>query len=714
RVLYTSAAGLCLLYSIALIVSYFGNRTLENKAIIAAHNISAAEAQGTNLPSQDSLQRLETLRQSLEQLTDYETEGAPFRVRWGLYTGSAIYPSVRRIYYNKFSQLLFGSTQAGLLSFLQRVPASPGPSDDYGSAYNTLKGYLLTTSEYKRSSDKSLQQFLAQLLLDRWSAGRDADIGPDRKNLAKLQFDFYSRDLVNGNPFPAEGDGPAVEHARQYLAKFSGVENVYQGMLAEAAKVKPALSFNQAFPGTSEVVTSMQPVQYAFTKDGWDFVQKAMKKPNVGGEQWVLGTYTAANVDRAALTQGVLDRYTRDYINQWRAVLRTSRVNPYTNLKDAAAKLNKLTSTQTPLLGLFWWVSQNTGISLPAVSEAFKPVQQVVPVSPTQQYIVASNQSYVNALLKLQQTIDQAANAPGAPDPNAAKATRDDAASARLTTKQLSNTFPIDREGHVETVSENLLMEPITNAEALARGMGIGDVNAKGAGFCAAFNAMTRKFPFAPTAREEASLTEVNDLLKPKDGKLWVFYDGSLKNFLTCQGGQCQPNPNSPAPVNPAFVRFFGQVVGFSHALYGDSGTDPNYKYSLKPQRSDLVESFDIRVNDQEAKLAGGQQHPYVWPGPGNRDFRLTVKVTGGSSLDVQTYDGLWAVFRFFADADRSSSTGSGSTFSWVVRSGRANSTTMINGKPLAYQFDVDTGGAPAVFSKDFLAGLKCVSTVAH
>ena len=36
------------------------------------------------------------------------------------------------------------------------------------------------------------------------------------------------------------------------------------------------------------------------------------------------------------------------------------------------------------------------------------------------------------------------------------------------------------------------------------------------------------------------------------------------------------------------------------------------------------------------------------------------------------------------------------------------------NGKPLSYQFFVDTNGAPAVFSKDFLAGLKCAPTVVH
>ncbi|MEO7143081.1 MAG: ImcF-related family protein [Bryobacteraceae bacterium] len=714
RLLLGLAACLFLLYSVALLVSYLGNRTLEQKAITAAHNIGAAEAAGTALPSQDSLQRLETLRQSLEQLTAYENDGAPLRLRWGLYSGSAIYPSVRRIYYNKFNQLLFASTEGGLLAYLQRVPAAPGPSDDYGYAYNTLKGYLLTASEFKRSSDKSLQQFLGTLLLDRWSAGRDAEIGGDRKNLAKLQFDFYSRDLANGNPYSSDSDAGSVDKTRKYLAQFSGVENVYQGLLAEAARVKPAVSFNQAFPGTADVVTSTQPVQFAFTKDGWDFIQTAMKKSNGGGEQWVLGPYTPAAIDKAGLAQGVLDRYSRDYVNQWRTVLKTSRVNGYANLRDAAAKLNKLTGTQTPLLALFWWVSKNTGIGLPKVADAFKPVFQVVPTSATQQYIVATNQGYVTALAKLQQTIEQAAGTPNGPDPNAANATRDDASAAKLSTKQLSNTFPIDPDAHVETIAGNLLLEPITNAEALLKGMGAGDLNGKGKAFCAAFSAMTRKFPFNAASTEEATLQELGDLLKPKEGKLWTFYDGSLKNFLTCQGGQCTANPSSTVALNPGFVHFFGQAVAFSRALYGDSGAEPNFKYSLQPKVSDLVSAFDIRVNDQSATLAGGQKQSYTWPGAGTRAFRLTLKVAGGSSLEVQTWDGPWSVFHFFADADHFIQSGSAYMFVWVVKSGRGNSPSMINGKPLTYTLDLDTGGAPAIFSKDFLSGLKCVATVAR
>ncbi len=200
RILLAAAAVVFLFYSGLLMVSYFGNKSLEDTALVAARNIGNADVAGGNLPTQEALVRLDTLRQSLQQLTDYQTNGAPLHLRWGLYSGNAMLPNVRRVYYNKFRQVLFGSTQGQMLAFLQRVPATPGPQDDYGYAYDSLKTYLLTTGEWKRSSESSLQAFLAARLLNRWSAGHEAELGPDRMNLAKAQFDFYSRDLHNGNP----------------------------------------------------------------------------------------------------------------------------------------------------------------------------------------------------------------------------------------------------------------------------------------------------------------------------------------------------------------------------------------------------------------------------------------------------------------------------------------------------------------------------------
>ena len=714
RVLLACLAGLCLLYLVALVVSYFNNRSLEQEALVAARNIPPAEAAGAAVPSQDLMVRLETLRLSLVKLAHYENDGPPMGLRWGLYEGSAMYPEVRKLYYEKFRQLLFGQTQAGMLSFLQRTPPVPGPTDDYGYAYSTLKGYLLTAPEFKRTADKSLQGFLGDLLLSRWSANREQAIGKDRMDLAKKQFDFYSQDLSNGNPYSSSPDAATVERARSYLSKFSGAERVYQYLLAEAAKHGPSVSFNQKFAGSEETVTSSHAVAYAYTREGADFMQKEIRKANYGGEQWVLGNFTGQSIDKAAMENGILGLYTKDFINQWRAVLKTSRVNPYASLKDASAKLNQLTGSQAPLLALFWWTAQNTSIDLPGVAQAFRAVQAVEPAPTVQQYVVPANQPYNNGLLKLQESINQAANMPNGPDPGAEKATKDDAQAARNATKQISASFPVDPDANLQSVVEALMLQPITNAEGLSRGMGAAELNGKGAGFCAALGPLTKKFPFSPNVQPEVTLDELGQIFRPKDGKLWVFYDTALKPVMQCSAVDCTPTPNAPIAVTPAFVRFFSQAVRFSRALYGEAGTEPNFKYTLKPKKSDQVDQFDVTINGDTSQLAGGASKAAQWPGGSPRNFKLTLKLAGGTPIDAQPREGLWSVFRFFAEADRTTNAGAGYDFFWNFRTGQGGSPMNVSGHPLAYEFNLDTGGAPAVFSKDFLAGLRCVSGVAR
>src|ERR1035437_3300785 len=104
RAIFLAAAVLCLLLSIAFTVSFFNNRQLETQARDAAEGISSADSAGQDLASLDALRKLETLRQSLETLVKYRREGGPWSYRWGLYTGDALYPEVRRIYFDRFRQ----------------------------------------------------------------------------------------------------------------------------------------------------------------------------------------------------------------------------------------------------------------------------------------------------------------------------------------------------------------------------------------------------------------------------------------------------------------------------------------------------------------------------------------------------------------------------------------------------------------------------------
>ena len=103
RILLGSAAVICLLFALLLVVSFSRNRALEAKVKDAANGIAQADVSGANLASLDSLRRLETLRQSLQVLTTYDREGAPLSYRWGLYVGDALYPEVRRPVFRRLS-----------------------------------------------------------------------------------------------------------------------------------------------------------------------------------------------------------------------------------------------------------------------------------------------------------------------------------------------------------------------------------------------------------------------------------------------------------------------------------------------------------------------------------------------------------------------------------------------------------------------------------
>jgi len=703
RLMLASAAALCLIYSGLLTWSYFENNALQNDVLAAAKTIPTAEGAGGAVPGIDSLQKLDQVRHTLADLTKWR-DSTPLRLWFGLYKGNEIRDDVRKIYYAKFRQLLFGSTQAQMLATLQRSPAAPGPNDDYGTPYDTLKSYLLTTSEWKRTADAGLQSFLSSKLDARWVNQREGEIGKERLDLAKAQFDFYSSDLHNGNPYPPGPDEAAVKKSRIYLAGFPGLQRVYQGLLGMADKQFPTVSFNQKFPGTGQVLTSTEPVRGAFTKDGAKVVLDAIKKQDFAGEPWVLGDYKGQMPDKAAMQQGLMDLYTKDYIAQWRNVLKKSNVNGYRGLKDASSKLSLLSSSSAPLLNLFWWTSLNTCVDVPGVKEKFQAPQAVVPCGNTPIYIVDPNRNYNGGLVSLQQAVDRAAD-PSANKEDASRTMRDSASQATIAATTLGSNFMPDQEAQIDRRSLELLLQPIKNLD----GQVASDLRGSGQSFCDAFNKATRgKFPFEPLAKDEAKLDELQALLAPKSGQLWVYYEKSLKTVLNCSNGQC--TATGTPQVNSGFPVFIGNLMKFSMALYGESGSEMNYQYSLTPQKSDLVDEFDVTINSAQSKLKGGTQHSFVWPGPGSRNFELDLKLVGGGlPQQAKTYDGNWAVFRFFADADKTT----GNVFSWSVTSGRDQQPTKINGKPLTYDFSVGTTG-PAVFSKEFLSKLKCVVPVAR
>jgi type VI secretion system protein ImpL len=705
RILLGAAAAACLLLSVGFVVSFVNNRALETRVLNAVRGISPADAVGSDLPSIDSLTRLDNLRQSVGTLSEYQSQGVPLSLRWGLYTGTSLLGPTRRLYFEKFHQLLFGATQKNLVNLLVALPSSPTPADEYQSAYDTLKSYLITTSNH----DKSTRLYLTPVLLNRWLAGRTID--PARLELVRKQFDFYGEELKSANPFSSENDAGAIERARHYLSQFAGVERVYQFMLAEANKANPSINFNARFPGSAAVVVNSYEVPGAFTKSGWKTVGDDLKHAEhfFNGEQWVLGNQSSEDLDLAKLRANLTARYTSDFLTAWRNYLKRAAIQPYRGIPDAARKLATLSGPQSPLLEMFWLASQNTAVDNPAVANAFKPLHAVMPPSTAEQYIVPANDAYMKALAALQLSLEQVAAQPGAPSDAAASQTISNAQNAKLVTRQMAQNFGLDPVAHLESTVEKLMEDPITHCEALLRGLGPAELNGKGKGFCAQLSPVLATFPFNGRSKAQATPADVNSAFKPKEGALWSFYDQNLSKYLLRQGQHYVPDSSAPIQLNPAFVGFFNRAASFSDLAYPGGSVDPHFSYNLRPIFSEGIQSLKLTIDGQAAEFTpASSAKTFNWQPSGAHGVQLSGKYTNGQDFQYATYDGLWAVFEWVGDVDAQQ----GSVLEWRLKAGKGDRAVLspVTNQPTTVKFSIDN----PVFQKGYFAGLSCVSEIAR
>src|SRR5215208_133979 len=714
RALLGVAIALPLIVALGLTVSFVQNRRLERETADLARAAAAAVAPAqAELPAADALRRLDSLRATVVRLRDYERDGAPWRYRWGLYSGDAILPEARRAYFAGLDRIGLGPTRQALAEALRGLPDTPGATADYGPTYETLKAHLITTTEPARSTP----EFLSPVLLRRWLAGRDMDA--ERSTLARRQLDFYADELRrHGDPYgPGAADAAGVGRARAFLAKFAGVgEGIYQFMLSEAAKGQPPARDAQRVPGSVGYVSDPYEVPGAFIKGGWTFMQNAFKSADryFTGESWVVGEQAGPPVDRAAVIAQLRARYAADYVKHWRAFVRSASVARYANVREAAQKLTVLSGNQSPLLALLSIAAQNTDVDS-ATAAAFQPVHAVTPPKVTDKLIGETNGGYVNALVALQSALEAAAAAPPGQGDAAAAPAAQSAQQAKVAARQLAQGFRIDPEAHLESAVQKLLEDPIANAEPLLKSFGATELNAGGKSFCGTFRGLMAKYPFNPNpAAPQATLAEVNTVFRPLTGALWTMYAATLQNALVKQGTQYVPKPGGTTTLSPAFVEFFNRAAAVTDALYKEGAAEPRLTFSVKPLLSAPASAVSITVDGQTATSTpnSAQTRQMEWPGAGVRDGRIAVTL-GGADVTLLSYEGPWSAFRLFQEAEAWTTAGQVHRLEWTLRT-RGQTATLADGTPVKVAAELNLGATPPVFRRGYFAGLSCVSEVAR
>jgi type VI secretion system protein ImpL len=708
RTLLAAAAAAAVVLAVAFTVSYVANRLLQADVREAASAVAALPATQGGLASADVLRRLDALRVQVARLGAYERGWVPPRLRWGLYTGSALYPDARRLYFDALDRHALGGARAALLASLRALPDSLRDTSDYGPAYARLKAHLVMTAHPERSSG----EFLGPVLLERWLAGRSADA--ERQQLAGRQFAFYGDELRIENPYGFTADDAAVVKARTFLASSTDADRIYRFMLDAASRGRPPLQYNRAVPGSAAFVAAPYEVPGAYTRPGWTFMQDALKHVDrfLAGERWVLGPPQAGReVDQRALASQLRARYTEDYVKHWRAYVSALRVVGSSNMKDAVQRLGRLSTNQSPLLGALALAAQQTHVGDSAIIRPFQPLSQVVPVEPTDKIITEGSAPYAAALAGLGTALDQATKAPPGEEAPLVQQVQAKASDARAAVQTLAQTFNAGPAAPTGNAVQTLLTAPIVSAEGTTRGVGGPEgVNRVGASFCAPVRDLMRKAPFTPGG-PPASADELSAFLKPPTGSLWKFYDANLAKLLVKQGNEYAAVPQGSIVLTRPFVDFFNRAATFAEAMYKEgSQPPPQFSFNLEPAPPQGATAVTFTLDDEAPVVAtaNGRANARIdWTGTKGHRAQITAQY-GAESVPLKTFSGPWAVLQLLQDAVWRSGDEEGSyELTW--------SASRNTGQPVRISANLSRLSVPvAVLRKGYLSDTGCRGPIAR
>ena len=704
RALLATAAILCFVWILGLIVSYFSNRALESNYLQAARNFHVSDSSSGQPPSPESLRQLETLRKSLAELIGYERNGAPLHLRWGLYAGHTFYPEARRVYFLDFHRLLFGQIQASMMNALRSLPDTPGPSDEYSPNYDTLKAYLITTS----NPEKSTPEFLSPVL-QRYLVG-DQNLDSMSQALARAQFDFYGAELKVQNPYSSDIDVQVVDHARDYLNHFGAVPRIYTAMQNAAAKQNPAVAFYREHPDAVDLIRLVPDVPGAFTKGGWDFMQNAIahSDPYFRGEEWVLGSQSEATTNPADLEAQLRTMYQTEFIKRWQDFLKNAKVAPYGGPEDEIRKLKKLSANESPLLGLFCDASQNTTGRSADIDMAFRSVQKVAPAPACGTSVPPMLIPYVGGLAKLQICLDTMVQAPPDQKEGLRQTCNSTSNDAKLVVATIMPGIDIDPVAHLNQTIQQLLEAPIAAPGAPA------PAGSGAKALCDSFGQIKIKYPFNDnSAAQDVTLQEFDAFFRPDNGTLQKFVQAN-QGVLVLQGNKYAVKPGAKVDWGQEFLAFLNRALFLQQSLYPAGTAGPvqlQYSFNVRATLPEGgITGVTFTMNGHTLNYPGASPGPFIWPGSGAQEARISFRAGSEQNTDLVSRTGPWAIIRLLSlQNTKVTTTGYVLSAQWhaLQADGSTPLTLSGSGKPIVVHLDFDGGASPFALQGGYFSNLS-------
>ncbi len=703
----------------------------------------------------------EELRELLSRLDDYERNGPPLYMRFGLYSGNQVYKtSLLPMYFSvieqRYKRPMVTRLEAELRKFADSQPvANPAQLTEkeeqvLSRNYDLLKAYLMLSGEYKSRAESS---HLSTVLADLWVA--ESKVPPDMKLIAQQQLEFWSKQVDRDDAdvrFPRINiDGKLVDDTRKKLQAFPAKYRYLSRKVTEISKTiddtigkTTAEAILTRSGADTTYVEGNYTVPSAYTRPGREMMQIAILEANVklSEDDWVMGELGKSELARSTDASDIQDRYYRDYADHWRNFVKNTHVKTYKNKDEATAALLSFSSANSPIKilakevlkntnfsskedeGWFDWIKnkifppKNTGMGDTQPEKEFRPL--VTFIGTPEQGEKAPVEVYRTQLGNVHKSISGLSDAKL--KEIGAQMTKDED-PIKLRQRETAITALLQTFSETPSSQEmaTFLQEPIANLRVLL-GAGVKDQVGKSwtQEILPAAREIEKGFPFED-GTAEADLTKLTAFLNPNDGKFTTFYKSNLATFFEEADGKLKVKDGAGMQFSDEFVAYLNNAMALQKALFGSNPTPKfEYEFSIRPGSESVVE---IMIDGQKITSEGTGSIKGTFPASGSAETGVRVSRTSdtvasttpsvstsntsapapasspstGSGVPL-TFPGNWGLFRFVDAGNPQKQPG-----------GEYQLTYTIGGKPLVATIK-PSGGDP--FDKSLFRNLKAPQTI--
>jgi type VI secretion system protein ImpL len=361
---YRLALAVGCLFTGALIVLPAGVSFIRNRSLVSTTRDVVRKAPPPDVATEGSLplmiQRLDELRTTFGKLREWDGEGPPLAMRWGMYSGGPLLEATRDAYAALLVRAFQTTTQPELERTLDAIRSVQSDTPGYSQAYDQLKLYLML-------SDRSrLEPRFAEPLLSRIAAKalRSADPDADAKLLEPHVREYLA--FVKGGRPGWTANPRVVEQSRQVLIRAPQIERQYGTLVRVADEEVSPIRARDVFYGTiAPFIASKQGLKIsgAYTKPGYELVMKRLadREQLLNSETWVLNE-PAAGTDSAqveAIIDQLQEMYFARFIKAWREFFLDLHVKTPTRDAELLDLLSALSEAEYPYQRLIRLLAEN-------------------------------------------------------------------------------------------------------------------------------------------------------------------------------------------------------------------------------------------------------------------------------------------------------------------------------------------------------------------